>query len=412
MGSPGTGDRFVRPRALFLGAACAFAACCLAGRLGVRHNLFDSFERFHIYVNPSTCFYPTASQVRALGRARLDPDKVAVVIGGDSIMYGVGQPLPEVWTRHLQDRLGDGYCVLNLGLWASTPHEFGAVAAEVLSADRPRLILVADAPASAYPCVPDGVMHPYFFWDAYYKGLLRTYPERMAAIARVPPGRPGCTPADQAPARALLNSACYFDDLWNAVAYRRGGTVWNWRMPDTWYRPRRTLPDPEVPPPTPDSRHPPEVLDYNMTVVRGRFLYGGCKKDGSGRWVEDPAAPAWAALQDGARSCFPEPDRKRTLLVIVPESPYYVGRLSPDEQGHYRALGRLTAEKLEAAGFAALDAGDIFSAEDYADSRHLAASGGAKLAALVAGRVRRMAAELGYDRSKPGGGGGGRLATP
>jgi hypothetical protein len=91
-------------------------------------------------------------------------------------------------------------------------------------------------------------------------------------------------------------------------------------------------------------------------------------------------------------------------MVVVPESPYYVGRLSPDEQRHYHVLGRLTAEKLEAAGFAALDPGAIFSPEDFADEKHLTASGGAKLADLVAGRVRRMAAELGYDRSDPGGG--------
>ncbi len=390
--------RFVRPRALFFGAACSFLACCLAGRVGSQRNLFDRFERFHLYLNPSTYFYPTASQVRALGAARLEPDRIAVIVGGNSILYGVGQSEAEVWTRELQARLGDGYRVLNLAQWGAAAHECGASVAEALAAERPRLILIGLTCPTGFPGYADGLTYPYFFWDAYYKGLLQPDPGRAKALAELPAERPGLPPLQEMRARALLNSGCYFDDLWTAAAYRCGGTVWNPAMPDSWYRPRRELGEPgsSAPPPV-GRRYAPEVLDREMKLVSGYFPLG-CRKDAAGRWAVDPSAPAWASLEENARRCFPEPCRKRTLIVVQTESPYYLDRLPADERALYFVLSRRTAEKLEGAGFAALDMGDGFTAADFADRPHLAASGGVKLADRVAVRVRRLADELGYTR--------------
>jgi hypothetical protein len=396
-------DRFIRPHALFLGVACSFAACCLAGRLGSRHNLFEHFVRFHGPINPSTYFYPTASQVRALALSRLDPEKVAVVIGGNSILYGVGQSESEVWTRELQDRLGDGFCVLNLALWGSAPHEFGAVAAEAIAPDRPRLVLVTIAAPPAWPCVPDGVNHPYFYWDAFHQGLLLPDPGRAEVVARLPAERAGCNPPGEMPTKALLNSVCYFDDLWTGVNYSYAGTVWNRPLADKWYRPRSGMRDADVSAPDLAHRYRPELLDAEMNVVRARFGYGGCRKDGEGRWVENLSAPTWTDLQESARKCFPEACRKRTLMVVQAESPYYVDRLTADERAHYAALSRLTAEKLRGVGFAAAEMGDGFTAEDFADRCHLAPSGGSKLAGKVAGAVRQLAADLGYTHApEPG----------
>src|SRR5439155_1419412 len=77
---------------------------------------------------------------RAVGERR---SRVAVVVGGTSIRWGNGQRAGEVWTRHLRDRLGDGYRVLNLAMSGAFPAEFGGTAADVLTSDRPRLIYVS-----------------------------------------------------------------------------------------------------------------------------------------------------------------------------------------------------------------------------------------------------------------------------
>src|SRR5262245_35657241 len=125
-------DRLISPPVLFLGMALGFAVCALAGYLGTRRNLITHFQRFHTYINTGTQFYPTASQVRELVRSRVSPNKIAVLIGGNSILHGSLQAPPDLWSDRLQRLLGDRYQVINLGLCGTRPGEFGAIAAEML----------------------------------------------------------------------------------------------------------------------------------------------------------------------------------------------------------------------------------------------------------------------------------------
>jgi hypothetical protein len=143
-------------------------------------------------------------------------------------------------------------------------------------------------------------------------------------------------------------------------------------------------------------RYSPDVFEADMAIVRGWLACGGCRKDELGRWVEDPSTTTWTRMVDRARQCFPEPDRQRTLMVVAAESPFYLERLTADDRDLYYALARLSAEKLEGAGFAAMEMGKGYAPDDYTDRCHLSESGGALLAAQVADRVQRMALELGY----------------
>ena len=95
-------EKLLAPRALFAGIAVAFISCCVAGHLASRHNYLPHFERFHRLLSPESLYYPTARQVRALGRAQLDPNKIVVVVGGSSIMHGTCQRVDHVWTKRLQ----------------------------------------------------------------------------------------------------------------------------------------------------------------------------------------------------------------------------------------------------------------------------------------------------------------------
>jgi hypothetical protein len=388
--------RFIRPNALFLGIAFSFLVCCLTGYSSSRRNLFRYFERFHRNLNFSTNFFPTASELHELGKAELDPNKVAVIVGGNSVTYGFGQMQTEVWTRKLQEELGDDYRVLNLAMWGAYPHEFGGVGAEMLSRERQRLIYITTCFPAIYPGRVTSGKNAYVYWDAYYKGLLRSYPEREEAIKQYEKKNAESAQSTEQHARGRMNSWCYFDDLWTAVTYRDFGTVWTPLMPDDWYRARRDFRDVHVTALPRDQRYGPELMEPEMKRVRANLSHGGCRKDDKGRWVEDPAAPVWPSLVGDARECFPEADRKRTLLVVTTESPYYLNLLTADEREQYFALTRVTADKLEGAGFSALDMGGDFTVDDFADRCHLTASGGARLADKVAGRVQRLAVELGY----------------
>src|SRR4051794_5766419 len=99
-------DRLVAPWPLLLGVLASFLGCCAAGAWYGHHNVYENFERFHPWIGQQTHHYPTASQVVALARSRLDRDKVAVIVGANSILYGSGQRAAVLWSKALQAELG------------------------------------------------------------------------------------------------------------------------------------------------------------------------------------------------------------------------------------------------------------------------------------------------------------------
>ncbi len=165
-------DHLIAPRVLLLGVAVAFLACCLAGHLAGRRNHHRDFTRFHQLLSPESLYYPTVNEVCALARSRLDPNRVVVIVGGSSVLHGTGQPAAQVWTDRLQARLGAGYQVLNLAQRAGRSAEVGAVVAEILARDYPKLMLITDAQPGWLHPEPDGLYFKYFFWSAHYRGLL------------------------------------------------------------------------------------------------------------------------------------------------------------------------------------------------------------------------------------------------
>jgi hypothetical protein len=393
--APTDRPRALRPRAFLLGVAAAFAGCCLAGRLAARRPLLGRVERFHTLVSPMGQFYPTASQLRRLGEARLDPGKVVVVVGWNSVLYGVGQSPGGVWTRRLQEELGDGYQVVNLALPGAQPHEFGAVAAEIFAARCPRVILVTGAWPGHNAGSPDGIIYPYLFWDAYYKGMLRPDPDRDAALAQearrdVPDPHPKVSPVGRELRLAMrLDGGCYFADLWNGLAYTTASTAWCRLVPGRWYRPRRAFAD-DGRAVGPAESYPARLDDESMTLLRTMV--------GRADWGDDPDGPYWQALRRGWREAFPAPARPRTLFLAIPVSPRYLRRLPPGDRASYGRLMGTMVESLRREGFAAAAVGAGFDEGDYWDLLHPSEAGGRKLAAEVAPLVRRAAADLGYDR--------------
>jgi hypothetical protein len=93
---------------------------------------------------------------------------------------------------------------------------------------------------------------------------------------------------------------------------------------------------------------------------------------------------------------LPPPVRARSLMVVLRNSPYYLGQFSDEERSGYDRLVEESLTLLAATGYDAVAMGADFGVEDFADAAHLAPSGGDKLAALVAPRVKRIAARLGY----------------
>jgi hypothetical protein len=392
MSVPGERARPVRPRALLLGAAAGFLACCAAGRLAGRHDLFGDAARVRPRNLPSTLFYPTAGELLALGEARTDPGRVAVVVGGNSVLYGVGQTADQLWTRRLQEELGDRYRVLNFAAPASFAFEFGGVGAEMLAVRGRRVVFVSTTGPVDLGGPPDGKVYRHLFWDAYARGLLSPDAARRAAAAREEAG----PDLPELRLRMGLDRWCRAADLWNAVGQRAVNTAWSAAAADGWYRARGRYPDAEPPAPPPGERYRPEVVAHSLAVTRSWFSHGVCARDAEGRWVPNPGAELYRDFAAKWRRVTPEPLRGRTLLLLTRESPFYLRLLTADEREHYEALCRLTAGKLRGCGFRCRQIGEGFLDEDYADRCHLTGSGGRKLAGQVAAEIRELARELGY----------------
>ncbi len=406
-------ERLLSPGALFLGIAFSFLACCAAGYWSSRHNSFHHFQRFHQLIAQESQYYPTASQVRALGRSTLDPNKIVVVVGGTSVLHGTCQSPDGLWTRKLQAQLGEEYQVINLALRAGRTMEFGAVAAEFLARDFPRLIFVGDLHPLALHAEPDGLMFKHFYWDAYYKGLLLPNPERNARLDELAraeredtggPAAPSRSPAgwSQLPRHALqtemrLDSVLYFNDLWNHLAYTRFATIWTPMTLGSFSRPRRRYADPDSGSPTPGKRYSDDTDDYRADVARQlRGVGEACTLDSDQRWVENDSAQAWTNFDTAARTTVPPVLRQRMLLLVVWFSPHYLDLLSREERERFSAVSRLTVRHLQRFGYSAQEVGPGLEADDFGDLQHLVESGGAKLADTVAPRIRALAEQLGY----------------
>jgi hypothetical protein len=386
-------QRFLRPRALFLGAACAFAACCLAGRVQSRQNHYPNFVRFHRYISPEGLHYPTASQMLAVAEAELAPGQVAVVVGGNSVLFGYGQSAGDVWSAHLQRLLGDRYRVLNFSLKGGTPAEFGAVAAEALARRRREVLCVTNVwPGTAGTAGPAGrSTQPYLFWDAYCKGLLEDHPELDAYMAG-----PAVVPGDEAflesRRQGRVDSLVYARDLWTAVGCDRVSTVWCPAVGRRFLAPRNSFADEETTVP-PEKRNQPAAVREVVGALNDMFPHY--------RWPTAPpdtpdADYSGTPLVQSFKVCFPESRRRSTLVLINHISPYILRRLDPAVREQHLADYPPTVHALRKAGFAAEEVCAGFSETDFVDYSHLSPEGAVKLAAEVAPRVRQMAEELGY----------------
>jgi hypothetical protein len=405
-------ERLLAPRALFVGIAVAFAACCVAGHVAGRINYMHHFARFHNRLSPESLYYPTARQVRSFGRDCLDPNKIVVVVGGSSVLHGTGQRVDHVWTKHLQELLGDDYQVVNFALRCGQTGEFGEIAAEILQRDHPKLIFVSDTHPGSLPIWPDGSRYRYFYWDAYNKKLTVTDAARDAQLAKEIPdtekmeqevGKKRAIEAmgmlaeqqRELHTAMALDRGVYFHDLWNTVAYRWFHTMWTPPTRESFRRARKGFADNDPGPPPLETRYA-QQNDWIMSIVRAN-LYG-CVKDAAGNWVEDRSSPVWAELERRAAVNFPEPTHRRTLVLAMWFSPYYCNQLSPDERAVSAQMSRSTVQHLEKIGFKALGVGQDFLPADYADWQHLTETGGEKLATAVAPAVRELAQSLGYTQ--------------
>jgi hypothetical protein len=379
------------------GLALGLIALGVAGRRIARLDYHPGFVRFPPPVSPESSYYPTLHEMEAIVRGQCRPDQILVIVGGNSILLGVYQPPADVWSKHLQELLGDRYCVVNLAFRGAGPANGGAVVAEALRDEFPRTIYIADEAALTATTSLGYWPYRYLTWEAYFGGSLIDYPPRNATIAEY-------RSHDQAQRKELTDAAIsalfdrvlYYKDVWNWVTFWHVCTVpslYGASIPDL-LTPRSQIPDIE-----PDATDP-AIATYTgdpkieLQIARGSLTYVSRQPDG--HW--ELAPPTRDDLISRFNETFPPQLRARTLLLIARSSPLYVRKMTADEQAGYDEAFRLTDVIWRQEGYSAIDFGRDFEVADYGDRSHLSKFGGVKLAALVAPQVRTMAEQLGYLR--------------
>jgi hypothetical protein len=379
-----------RAAVLLAGLVAGFAAATVGGWVVSDRAYPRDFVRLHKFVGGETNFLPTASQLRAIVRARCPRDRTLVLVAGNSIFNGFGQPPEGIWTAHLQDDLGSDYCVVNLATALSEIGDIGAVTVDMLRTEYPRLVLVINTlPAICGP--PNGSKaYGYLFWDAYWKGLLSMPDARRRAVDDwAPIGEPLAHKAEEVRLGRWLNAALRFNDLWNYVDYEWLSTVWTIDTRDQFPAPRRVFADPV-----------PAILPLEERFRSGRqpgradiarFSSGYFDSDGRGGWTErsDP----WRAFEKEVADVLPDALRSQTLVVMTELNPVHLALLSAEERKRHEQLFASSLARWQRAGYRAVVVGTDFAPDDYYDYDHFTESGGVKLADALAPRIRELAGE-------------------
>lgn len=374
------------------GILTGFLGATWHGHLAARYSKPDNFRRFHQLISPDALYYPPYAMLETLALARWQPGKTLVIIGGNSILNGVGQPADEVWSLRLQELLGDSYVVVNLAFRAAYPSQGAALVAESLLLRGYPVIYVANTnPAASTGRAPGGASG-YFYWQSLHQGRLSRYPARDESIrhwlAALPPEERRAQSEESL--GAWLDTRFRSQSLWHHIGYRHFFSVWSFVLPRDSFRPRARLADNE-PAAQPLSERFKNFIPEEMAIVRGFSSTLVVSDSAHGMLMEE--GNRLRMIADIEAAMVP-PLRPRTLMLLNKNAPYYLDRLSPEERARdvfvYAACARIWRNH----GIACEIAGEDFTSADYIDRAHLSGEGGRKLARLVANRIRTLQPSL------------------
>jgi hypothetical protein len=396
---------YFRPRTFFAAFLAGLVLCSFLARRVSRTGYHEDFTRFHQVISPEAQYYPTLEEMCGIVRTSCRPDQILVIVGGNSIFNGVGQPADKMWTVELQRQLGDRFAVVNLAFRGALCTDGGAVVAEVLRKEFPRQVYVANTAPFSEPA-PYGVEpYRYLFWEARSRGLAESFAPREELVSDYVGSTYHWGERFNLRALGWLDRALRFRDLWNWVGYEYIFTIQNPIVPHMpgAILPRKDFPDSETDFESQpfENRFRPEYMDAEMRIVRafsGNFYF----RDFQGHWRLKPFARM--EFDRVAGGAFPDDLKARTLIMLSGNSPHYLKELSADEKLRDDLAYREGVAEWKKMGYASDDYGRDYDETDFGDRTHLTSTGGAKLAVQVGDDVREIARKLGFlhqEYSKP-----------
>ncbi len=383
----------LRPLSVFIGIVAGFSLMVIAGRWAGKQNLFVAYARNYPLISPEGYFYPSLDNLTELVSHVASKRKILVLVGGNSVLLGVGQKKEQLWTKELQRVLGPDFAVVNLAFRGAFLTEMGAVVADVLSKKYSRLVYVTIETSPLRMELPAGEgTYEYLFWQGQASGKLfkiASGSEQGEAVS----AKRGREFLSESALRGYFDYWSHASDLWNYIGYRHVFTVFNFLKypPDRFFEARRESKDQ-----TPDIPPIPERFTFqeqSMKIIRSFFQFSVEKDAKGGFRIKQAVSDAF--MRD-ARVAFPDAFKRRTLILLAYNAPYFSSQLSKDEYAAYEFAFSQGKYWLQKAGYHSVLIGPDLTDEDFADRVHLAPSGGRKLASDIAPEIRAMAVQLGY----------------
>lgn len=392
---------FLMPRTFFLGFAAGIAACAFLGWKVERDGFYENYVRAGGPYQIDNTFLISPTQMTSWIRSRCSRDKTLVLVGGSSILMGTGQPVRSLWSGKLQELLGERFCVVNLAGPAGVLNGIAGTTLGILEKEYKRAYLVSDMTESVVGYSPDGVVsQKYFFWSAYYRGMLD--PSFVAdgadASGRLRIQQPAAAESERMRAEQLrlgawLDSYLHFNDLWAAVHFRRFTTYYFHNAGRWQWTPRGTWPDYDY---EIDVEAMRNLKQYTTPVGSPAFQQVLARLRGLGTYFE--SSPDGLKFREGILRGLEQqideniidPRKHRVILAYIGPSPYYMHHLSAAEQGAYETLYERKTVVFKRHGYHVVR--PRLESEDYSDPVHLDTLGGRKLAGVVAEEIRSQEA--------------------
>ena len=355
----------------FIGFIIAVAACSWAGRVVATKSDFKNFSRFHNYINPQSLFYPTTNQMISIVKANSTPDQTIVILGGNSIFWGLGQSATDLWSVELQRLLGPDYAVFNFAMPASNAFEGAYWTAEALLKQH-RKVLFATVSIPTVTGSPEGTdVYGYAFWDAKEKHLLYHDRFRDDLIAKQLSSfdTKKQTRLEELRLRSKMDSLLYFEDLWNSIGYSNVFTVYTGLTRRSPLQARKYFADNE------SSGGAPPIEQRFKTEMDIASVRNYCKSAFEYH-TATPRPSWWANAQENMHAIVPDLLKRNCLVVVSTHAPGSLSQLNAQENEREQLSSKLSVESWSHAGYESMSLRGKLVDEDFRDSRHLMPSGG------------------------------------
>ncbi len=370
----------------------SFCLLILMGFLAGQSDVLNRRDRLNVFQNPASYFFPTAKLVLSHTLSGLREDQTLVIVGGNSNFEAVGQEDHELWTLKLQTTLGDKYKVVNLATIGSESTDFAGVIFRIVEPIHPKTILVFNSYCNMGIQFQWDDRHPfrYFFWDAYYKGLIPLEPEMAEAYGRLKAESLKYEKMKEIHLSLQLDAVLRARDLWTYIGYKSFFTVWSGFTKEAIFTPRYS-PLLREPPARKTLQDRLKTMDMThedlMTNLRSQFDGRYVLAD-DGKFSSVPSVKeTWL---NNARNNLPARQRAKTLIAMLWTNQYFVDQLNKNEQNAYKFVFDQSISDLRQIGYNVFSLGHDYDAEDFETSFHYVGSASQKMADDVAREVLKI----------------------